>query len=96
MFKETVHPTRFTGLGYVNHAKGLWRFVDLDHPNPYYCPIGPFYRTKADLLGDMTNFALSRGFDGAPHFGSQPPHYIDTETQDGAQTLRLPFQIRVF
>ena len=25
-----------------------------------------------------------------------PPHYVSLEHQDGAQTLRLPFQIRVF
>jgi hypothetical protein len=58
MFK--IHRTRFTDLGYFNPFPGVWRFVWLaDGPRPDGTPeaVGPTYRTKGELLGDLTSYA---------------------------------------
>ena len=47
--------TRFTNLGYINDAPGLWRFVDLsDNSN---ARVGPQYKTKIELLCDLDRYA---------------------------------------
>ncbi len=52
----TVRPTRFIGLGYTK-TFDVWRFIDTETG----AAIGPIYRTKAELMGDLTVFAGARG-----------------------------------
>ena len=54
---DSIRPTRFPELGYRNDGPGLWRFVDTETG----ATIGPFYRTKAELLGDLHRFAADYG-----------------------------------
>lgn len=53
MPESTVYRTRFTELGFTNVAPSLWRFVDLSTGN---C-VGEQYRTKAELLADLSRYA---------------------------------------
>lgn len=46
-------PTRFEELGYVQQARGLWRFVAMEDNRV----VGPQYRTKAELLADLAAYA---------------------------------------
>lgn len=54
-----VHRTRFPGLGYINFGGGHWQFIDLHDRSPDEWPsqVGPCYKTKGELLGDLTNYA---------------------------------------
>jgi hypothetical protein len=54
-----VHRTRFYGLGFVNFGSGHWQFIDLHGRKPEDWPsqVGPLYRTKAELLADLTAYA---------------------------------------
>jgi len=53
-----VNRTRFPGLGFAQHARSLWRFIDLETG----CAIGAQYRRKDELLADLSTFAEERGF----------------------------------
>ena len=55
----TTHKTRFPELGYQKHDRNLWRIVCLQGDVP--AAIGPHYRTKAELLGDLTRYATDYG-----------------------------------
>lgn len=60
-------PTRFPFLGVSQVERSLWRIVCLDwdgggtSPRAPAC-IGPQYRTKGELLGDLRRFAEERGY----------------------------------
>lgn len=56
--KNTTRPTRFAGLGYMRQDRALWRFVDTETG----ATIGALYRTKAELMADLSTFAAERGF----------------------------------
>lgn len=57
--RYTVYRTRFSELGYVKQARGLWRYIDLsDDPTGEHCRVvGPQYNSRAELLGDLTRYA---------------------------------------
>jgi len=55
----TIRPTRFDGLGYRQDGASLWRFYD----TATGCAIGAQYKTKAELLAELSTFAKERGFD---------------------------------
>lgn len=47
--------TRFPELGYEKQDSNLWRIIDMaDGRNS---AIGPIYKTKGELLGDLNRFA---------------------------------------
>ncbi len=50
--------TRFDGLGFIQQAPGLWRFIDLESG----CTIGEYYTRKDELLADLTRYATTYGF----------------------------------
>jgi hypothetical protein len=52
-----TNSTRFPELGFVNQARGLWRFVDMSTG----AVIGPCYARKDELLADLTRFATEFG-----------------------------------
>ena len=52
----TTHKTRYDALGYEKHAHNLWRIVNIDGDGTTHA-VGPHYRTKAELLGDLTRYA---------------------------------------
>lgn len=52
----TIHPTRFAELAYINQTRGLWRFIATD-ALPQISVVGPQYRTRAELLADMSTYA---------------------------------------
>lgn len=54
--------TRYAELCYEQQAKNLWRIVASEDGSS----IGPHYRTKAELLGDLDRYAAEYGCDGAP------------------------------
>ncbi len=49
----TIRPTRFKELGYRQDAPDLWRIYDPDSQSA----IGPFYKSKAELLADLDRYA---------------------------------------
>ena len=50
-----LHRTRFRELAYRRYGRDIWRFISiLDHED---CVVGPVYRTKTELLGDLTRYA---------------------------------------
>lgn len=57
-----THRTRFPELGF-QHRGDHWRIVDLnDCPDPAMpSGIGPYYRSRAELLADLERFAASFG-----------------------------------
>ena len=57
MINLTIHHTRFTGLGYINQNKGLWRIVDLHEGLDKAAVVGEQYKTKAELLSDLARYA---------------------------------------
>ncbi len=54
----SASPTRFKGLGFRKEGPGLWRFVDEETD----ASIGPQFSTKAELMGNVAEFAAIRGF----------------------------------
>lgn len=46
-------PTRFKELGYEQHARNLWRIIDMDGCRP----VGPQYATRMELLADLERYA---------------------------------------
>ena len=54
---KKLHRTRFKGLGYIHQDENLWRIVDLhDEINTDHV-VGPHYRSKQELLGDLERYA---------------------------------------
>ena len=56
-FNPSVRPTRYAELGYCRHAADLWRIIALDTNSA----VGPQYKTKAELLGDLARYAAEYG-----------------------------------
>ena len=48
--------TRYPELAYVRHAANLWRLIDTETGQP----IGPLYRSRSELLADLSNFHKER------------------------------------
>ena len=55
----TIHRTRFEGLGYTNQCKGLWRIVDLHEGLDKAAVVGEQYKTKVELLANLSDYAVS-------------------------------------
>ena len=55
MHATKLHRTRFDILGYQQIDHDCWRVMDLSDGRPSV--VGPQYRTKAELLGDLTRYA---------------------------------------
>ncbi len=49
-----MNKTRFPELGFRKDAPGLWRFVCTETGQS----VGPQYASKAELLADLTRYAL--------------------------------------
>ena len=47
-----IRPTRYLELGYTTYG-GIWRIVDADTG----AVVGPIYKTKHELLGDLNRYA---------------------------------------
>ena len=65
---DTYRKTRFSELGYVQDAPGLWRIVSIsDGRNVcgFWPRVGPFYCSKAELLADLRQYAKEFGCAGA-------------------------------
>lgn len=59
-----LHKTRFPGLGFIQQAPNLWRIVDIHDGENTTRVVGPQYRSKAELLGDLGRYAHeSWGYD---------------------------------
>lgn len=56
-------PTRYAEFGYRQDADRIWRVIDAETG----AAIGPYYRTKVELLVDLDGFA--RGRLGSQHDG---------------------------
>ena len=54
-----VHETSYYNLGYGYLGENRWQFIELSTEKL----IGPFYRTRSDLVADISRFARSQGFD---------------------------------
>lgn len=59
-------PTRFPLLGVSQCGPRLWRIVSLDFEGGGTTPgapavIGPQYRTKGELMGDLARYAVESG-----------------------------------
>lgn len=50
-------PTRFPELRYLKQAPHLWRIIAVDTGSA----VGPHYKTRAELLGDLERFASLYG-----------------------------------
>lgn len=48
--------TRYPELAYMRQAAGMWRFIDTE-TGQY---VGPVYRTRSELLSDLSNFHRER------------------------------------
>jgi hypothetical protein len=58
MTEQEPRRTRFAELGYRCDGPSLWRIYDItDTPQP----VGPQYRTKAELLADLDRYAKNFG-----------------------------------
>lgn len=57
-----IHKTRIAGLGYINQAPGLWRFVDTHDGQDSTRTVGPQYKTQQELLSDFDRYARSWGY----------------------------------
>ena len=56
-----VRPTQFPEIGYTKVTDDLWRFVDTSTG----AAVGPHFKTKAELLANLTEFASTFGAAGA-------------------------------
>ena len=58
--------TRFAGLGYSRQPIGrtscLWRLVAYEDRPEWPACVGPQYRTKDELLGDLQDYAERGGY----------------------------------
>lgn len=57
---KVVRLTRFQNLGYFRWGND-WSLAMRDRPG-VWVPIGRWYRTKAELMGDLAHQAKFRGF----------------------------------
>jgi len=57
----SVRKTRFSELGYEQHAPDLWRIIALDGN----AAVGPHYKSQAELLGDLKRYAREYGCEAA-------------------------------
>ncbi len=57
-----IHKTQIAGLGYINQAPGLWRFVDTHDGQDSTRTVGPQYKTRQELLSDFDRYASSWGY----------------------------------
>lgn len=55
--EDKVRPTRYKELGYMQQGRSLWRLVDQESASV----VGPQYKTKAELLGDLDRYAKDFG-----------------------------------
>ena len=55
-----IRPTRYDALGYRCDGRGLWRIYDIMDTDSAGA-VGPFYRTKAELLADLDRYATEFG-----------------------------------
>ena len=60
---DGIKPTRFAELGYRCDGRQLWRIYDL---SGIVGPVGPQYRSKAELIADLERYAIA--------FGCEVPH----------------------
>ncbi len=51
----SLRPTQYDGLCYTMQDRSLWRFVWTGDGGQV--TVGPQYRTKAELLADLTRYA---------------------------------------
>ena len=56
-FPYKIHATRFPTLHFVNYGPGHWQFVSGTRSDGWPSQVGPIYKTKAELLGDLTTYA---------------------------------------
>lgn len=59
----SIRPTRYTELGYRCDGPSLWRIYAIDEGRG--SAVGPFYASKAELLGDLARYAADYGCEGA-------------------------------
>ena len=52
-----IRRTRFDLLGFVRLDATTWQFVSLEEPGNTR-QVGPHYRTEAELLADLSRYAL--------------------------------------
>lgn len=57
---EVIRPTRYPELGYRQDGPGLWRIYAVAHGSQP-AAVGPHYRSKAELLGDLVRYATEYG-----------------------------------
>ena len=55
-YRETLRPTRYAELFYRQDAPTLWRIYVKEAGDIAYA-VGPHYRTKAELLADLQQYA---------------------------------------
>ena len=53
--------TRYAELGYRQEGPGLWRICDISAGEGNESDVGPYYRTKTELLADLASFAATFG-----------------------------------
>lgn len=54
---QTLHATRYPELAYVRVDRVTWRFADASTG----ANIGPYYRTRVELLADLDRYAAFFG-----------------------------------
>jgi len=59
-----IRATRFEELGYRQDGPNLWRIYDIMDPDSPGA-VGPHYKTKAELLADLEDYAAGFGCAGA-------------------------------
>jgi hypothetical protein len=53
----SIRKTRYPELGYEQYTRDLWRIVAVDEKSP----VGPLYRSEAELLADLERYAWEFG-----------------------------------
>lgn len=53
-----IRPTRYQDLGYRQDGPQLWRIYHTEEP---VAAVGPFYASKAELMGDLDRYAREFG-----------------------------------
>jgi ribosome-interacting GTPase 1 len=62
----TYNTTRFPTLFYANPGRKFWSFFVKNEGDTHYAQVGPQYSTKAELLGDLTRYAIEYGLEPYP------------------------------
>lgn len=77
--------TRYAELGYRQDVPDLWRIVD----RTTRASIGPQYRTKGELFGDLDRLARDFGCKGASHLSAvvTTPRLMLDEERDASNTI---------